>query len=150
GSSTSTEPYVKGLGTGNRYRSPASKVYIAVILPKGQVMNIDKVELDFNDVDWLNVEVDGEAGWTPRLEFLPNGNILIAYSDFNAGNPLAAVLDRSLDPSVPENWVVGDMNSAGPGLGIGQDVIIGPSGTPRISLAYTAISSSSFNTLMGY
>jgi hypothetical protein len=149
-SSNSTAPLAKTLLMSDDFRSPGSNVYVAVILPKGQQMDLTQLELSYEEVDWINVKVDDIAGWTPSLAFLPNGNIFLAYADFLAGEPLAAVLDRSLDPGIPSNWSVGDMNSLGKGVGLGQDVCLGPTGQPRISLAYTAIASSEANTLMGY
>ncbi|MCB1188262.1 hypothetical protein KDL29_13950 [bacterium] len=150
GSTQVKDQYIRSLVMSDNYRSPNQNVFIAVILPETQSMDVTKVELDFNEVTWLNVEVDSLAGWTPAVEFLPNGNIFLAYADFNTRIPLAAVLARDLDPGVPGNWVAGEMNSNGKGVGLGQDIVIGPQGTPRVSLAYTAIGGSGPNTLMGY
>ncbi|MEZ5339075.1 MAG: hypothetical protein R3F46_12560 [bacterium] len=150
GSTQVASQYIRGLNVGDAYRSPAQNVYIAVILPAAQSLDVESIELVYDEVNWLNVEIDSEAGWTPGLGFLPNGNIFIAYGDFNVGLPLAAVLDRALDPGKPSNWVVGEMNSNGQGVGLGQDIVIGPSGTPRVSLAYTAIGRTEYNTLMGF
>ncbi len=150
GTTQIVNPGIRSLVVGHQYRSPLDNIFIAVILPAGQMLDVSQVELSYDEVTWLNVEVDSIAGWTPAVEFLPNGNIFIAYADINVGLPLAAVLDRSLYPADPANWVIGEMNSLGKGVGLGQDVVIGPAGTPRVSLAYTAIGGSGPNTLMGY
>lgn len=145
-----TAPLAKSLLVSDDYRSPASSIYVAVLLPQGQQMDLSQLELSYDEVDWINVKVDNIAGWTPGLAFLPNGNPFIAYSDFNVGLPLVAILDRSKDPGQPENWLVGEMNSLSEGIALGQDVCLGPNGQPRISLSYTLIDNQLYKTLMGY
>lgn len=145
--------FSRSLGSSAAYRSPAGNVFVFILVHDAQSLAIERVELDVNTPDWIEIEVDGGplSGQTPAIDFAANGNPVVVFSDYETSIPRIAVGDRTQDLRQLGNWSLADINPQPDGVGTWLDLIIDPAtGLPVVSINYVGLTGGDENSRAGF